>query len=41
MLIGIPVTAVFIAAIDTIVQDKDEKIEDEEIEEEKEEEEIA
>ena len=42
VLIGIPVTAVFIAAIDTIVQDKDEEIEDEEIEEEEdEEEEIA
>lgn len=39
VLIGIPVTAVFIAAIDTIVQDKDEEIEiedEEEIEEEEE-----
>lgn len=40
VLIGIPVTAVFIAAIDTIVQDKDKEIEieEEEIEEEEEEE---
>lgn len=36
VLIGIPVTAVFIAAIDTIVQENEEEIE-EEIEEEEEE----
>lgn len=33
VLIGIPVTAVFIAAIDTIVQENEEEIEEEEIEE--------
>ena len=36
VLIGIPVTAVFIAAIDTIVQENEEEIEEEEIEEEEE-----
>ena len=34
VLIGIPVTAVFIAAIDTIVQENEEEIEEEEEEEE-------
>ena len=36
VLIGIPVTAVFIAAIDTIVQENEEEIEEEEIEEKEE-----
>ena len=34
VLFSIPVTAVFIAAIDTIVQENEEEIEEEEIEEE-------